>query len=167
MRRLFLLSLLALIATTSAQAAEPFKSFNVVLLQPNAVLEQRVPSVDAMAAYIQAVQAASREGVVASGSAQAASGFIVVAVKPGLKSKVWLDFDGLTDLEIQRQIAARVQAVKPFEAAQGPVVFALKVATWGGKESRRTLPSPSEWKAASAEGAPVEVGELVERVWRD
>jgi len=165
MRRLTLF-LLALAAAACVHAAEPFTRFNVVLLQPNAVLEARVPSVDALARYIQAVEAASREGVLASGSGQSASGFIVVAVKPGLQSKVWLDFDGLTDLEIQRQIATRVQAVKPFEAAQGPVVFALKVATWGGKESRRTLPSPQEWKAASPDGAPVEVGELVERVWR-
>jgi len=165
--RPLLAAILLLLAAVAAPAAEPLTHFNVVLLQPSSVLEERVPSVDAMADYIKAVQAASREAVLASGARQSVGGFIVVAVKPGLKSQVWLDFDTLTDLEIQQQITDRVKAVKPFDATKGPVVFALKVATWGGKESRRTAPLPSAWKQAMQGQAPVEVGDLVERIWHD
>lgn len=163
--RFLILSISLLMVAAGVQAAEPITNFNVVLLQPGAMLEKRVPNVDAMADYIKAVEAASREAVIASGGTQAVGGFIVLAVKHGQKSKVWLDFDALLDLEIRKQITESVKAVKPFEVVTGPVVFALKVATWGGKESKRVAPSPPEWKKAMRAGKSVEVGELVERIW--
>lgn len=165
--RLLLLLLLLVLAGPHARASEPVTNFHVVLLQPSSVLEERVPSVDAMAEYIKAVEAALREAVVASGSKQSVGGFIVVAVRPGLQSRVWLDFDTLLDLEVKRQIAIKVNAVKPFEALKGPVVFALKVALWDGKESKRVAPVPPEWKRAASGGTPLEVGELVEKVWNE
>jgi len=156
-----------LVAAACAQASEPLTNFNIVLLQPSSILQERVPSVDAMAEYVKAVEVASREAVSASEAKQSVGGFIVVAVRPGLKSNVWLDFDALLDLELKRQIVARVRAVKPFEALKGPVVFALKVATWGGKESRRLAPTPPEWKNAARGGPPLEVGDLVESIWTE
>jgi hypothetical protein len=155
-------------AMRSAHAAEPITKFGVVLLQPSSVLEQRVPSVDAMADYIQAIEAASREAVLASPLKQSAGGFIVVAVRPGQKSKVWLDFDTLLDSEIGRQIIASATAVPPFEARQGPVVFALKVGLWQGRESKRVAPSPPEWKAATKQaGRQLDLDTLIRRVWRE
>jgi len=163
--RSLLVLLCLFFAAAGARATEPITAFNVVLLQPSAVLEERVPSVDDMAAYIKAVQAAAREAVVASAAKQSVGGFIVVAVRPGLQSKVWLDFDALLDLEVRRQIVTRIGAVKPFEVLKGPVVIALKVGLWNGRESKRTAPLPPEWKAASQGGAPMEVGELVDSLW--
>lgn len=152
----------------SAQAAEPLTHFNLVLLQPSAVLEERAPNIDAMADYVKAVELAAREAVVASGVRQAVGGFIVVAVRPGARSNVWLDFDAMLDLQLKQQIATRVRAVPPFEAVKGPVVFALKVATWGAKASKRIAPAPQEWKALPRNGSEaLEVGELVERLWID
>jgi len=167
--RSLLLSLVfaAALASEPTRAAEPITQFNVVLLQPTAMLEERVPQVDAMAAYIKAVEAAAREAVIASGVQQAVGGFIVVAVRPGLQSKVWLDFDAMLDLELKQQISSRIRAVPPFEVLKGPVVFALKVATWNGRQSKRLAPAPPEWKSAAPAGAPLEVGELVERIWAD
>jgi hypothetical protein len=60
-----------------------------------------------------------------------------------------------------------VKTIPPFDVTEGPVVFALKVATWDAKESKRVAPSPVEWKKASGKGKPVEVGQLVEKVWND
>jgi len=155
-------------ATASAQNAEPVTKFGVVLLQPSAVLEERVPSVDAMADYIQAIEAAAREAVLASPLRQVAGGFIVVAVRPGTKSKVWLDFDTLLDADVSRQIVTRTTAVPPFEARQGPVVFALKVGLWGGRESKRVAPSPSEWRAATKQaGRQLDLDSMIRRVWRE
>lgn len=165
MRSLLISVLFVAAAICCAHAAEPITNFNVVLLQPSAVMEKRVPNIDAMADYIKAVEAVSREAVIASGATQAVGGFIVLAVKPGLKSNVWLDFDALLDLEIRKQITKSVRAIKPFEVAEGPVVFALKVATWDGKESKRVAPSPAEWKKAKHGGKPLEIGQLVEKVW--
>ncbi|MCV2354807.1 hypothetical protein LNV09_11625 [Paucibacter sp. B2R-40] len=162
-----LLQLLVLVFAGAARAAPPLTNFNVVLLQPSAVLEERVPNIDAMAAYVRALGAAAGEAVVASGVQQSVGGFIVVAVRPGLRSNVWLDFDTMLDLALKQQLGSKLRAVVPFEAVKGPVVFALKVATWSGKESKRLAPAPAEWKAASRPGAPLEVGELVERLWTD
>ena len=165
--RSLLLSLIFFLAGSCAQASEPVTQFNVVLLQPSSILEERVQSVDAMAEYIKAVQSALREAVIASGSKQSVGGFVVVAVRPGLQSKVWLDFDTLLDLEVRKQMTLQVMAVKPFEALKGPVVFALKVALWNGKESKRVAPAPAEWKNATRGAAPLEVGELVEKLWNE
>ena len=167
LRSLFLAISLCVAAACNAHAAEPITHFNVVLLQPSVVMEKRVADIDAMADYIKAVLAAAREAVVANGSTQAVGGFIVLAVKPGQQSKVWLDFDALMDLEMRKQITQSVRAVKPFEVTEGPVVFALKVATWDGKESKRVAPSPPEWKKATRNGKVLEIGQLVEKVWRD
>lgn len=165
--RLFISSVLLLLAAVCAQAAEPMTHFNVVLLQPSALMERRVANIDAMADYIKAVQAAAREAVVASGATQAVGGFVVLAVKPGRKARVWLDFDALLDLEMRKHITNNVQAVPAFEVTEGPVVFALKVATWDAKESKRVAPSPIEWKKATPKGKPLEIGKLVEKVWND
>jgi hypothetical protein len=151
----------------AGQAAEPFTNFNVVLLQPSKVLEERVASIDEMAEYIKAIEAAAGEAVAASPARQATGGFLVMAVRPGQQSRVWLDFDTLLDLDIRKRLTSKVLEVKPFEAKKGAVVFALKVGIWGGKESRRTAPMPIEWKQASAGSAPREVGELVESIWSD
>jgi hypothetical protein len=121
-----------------------------------------------MAEYLKAVEAASREAVQASPLKQAAGGFIVIAIRPGQKSKVWLDFDTLLDSQMSQQIIAKVTAVQPFEARNGPVVVALKVALWDGRESKRVAPSPAEWKAATKQaGRPLEIDSLIRRVWRE
>ncbi|HET7526563.1 MAG TPA: hypothetical protein VFK10_11530, partial [Burkholderiaceae bacterium] len=149
-------------------AAEPIVKQGVVLLQPSPVLEERVSSVDAMADYIKAVEAAAREAVLASPLRQAAGGFIVIAVRPGLKSKVWLDFDSLLDAELSRQLIDKVTAVEPFEARKGPVVFALKVSVWDGRESRRVAPAPAEWKAATKQaGQQLDIDSMIRKVWRE
>lgn len=154
------------VAAACAWAAEPLTKFGVVLLQPGPVLEQRVASVDAMADYIRSIEAASREAVLASQLKQSTSGFIVVAVRPGQESRVWLDFDTLLNFETSQQIVAKITAVKPFEAHKGPVVFALKVAVWDARESRRVAPSPAEWRAATRKaGHQLDIDSLVEKVW--
>lgn len=128
-------------------------------------MEARVQDIDAMAEYIRAVEAAVRDAVAAGTVKQSTSGFIVVAVRPGLQSKAWLDFDALLDLALQRQLIASVRAVKPFDVTGGPVVFALKVTLWSGKPTRRAAPVPPEWKSAMQGEAPMEIGELAERLW--
>jgi hypothetical protein len=166
--REFALSVLLSVVALCAQAAEPITKFGVVLLQPSPVLEDRVPSVDAMAEYIKSIEAASREAVLASALKQSSGGFIVVAVKPGQKSKVWLDFDTLLDVDMSRQIVSKVTQVRPFEARHGPVVFAIKVGLWDGRETRRVAPSPTEWKAANKQaGRPLDIDTMIQRVWRE
>jgi hypothetical protein len=156
-------------SAASARAAEPFIKHNVVLLQPSAVLEARVSSVDAMAEYIRAVEAAAMQAVRASASQRPAAGFIVIAVRPGPYARVWLDFDAPPPaFDTSRALVANIAAVKPFEVRDGPVVFALKVGLWDAFESKRLAPSPAEWKAATKKaGRQLEIDALIEQVWRD
>lgn len=166
----FFLVLFLLFGLPVPAAASPaaLTHFNLVLLQPSQVLEQRVADVDAMAEYVKAVEAAARSAVIKSGAQQAVGGFIVVAVRPGGRSNVWLDFDAMLDLALTQHISTAVKAVKPFEVSQGAVVFALKVATWGAKATKRVAPAPPEWKALARNGSEaLEVGALVESIWAD
>jgi hypothetical protein len=166
--RALILSVLIWVAMPLAHAAEPLTKHGVVLLQPSSVLEERVPSVDAMAEYIKAVEAAARQAVQAAPLHQSIGGFIVIAVKPGLKTKVWLDFDTLLDADAGRELVRRIVAVEPFEAREGPVVFALKVSLWGGPESRRVAPAPQEWKAATRRaGRQLDIDSMIRQVWRE
>jgi hypothetical protein len=166
--RTLLLSLFTWFVVPLATAAEPIIKHGVVLLQSSPLLEERVASIDAMAEYVRAVEVAAREGVLASPSKRPAAGFIVVAVKPGERARVWLDFDQAPNFQTSRQIVAKVGALKPFEARKGPVVFALKVGLWDASESRRVAPSPAEWKAATEKaGRQLELDQLVETVWPD
>lgn len=154
-------------ATARAQTTEPaaLTRLDLLLLQPSAVMEARVPDLDAMAAYIRAVEAAAREGAQASALHQATGGFLVLAVRPGRASRAWLDMDTLLDAGLRQQLLGRVQAVPAFEVREGPVVFALKFTTWGGRPPRRLVPSPPEWRAARGDGPAPEVSELALRAW--
>jgi hypothetical protein len=157
-------------AAAPLRAAEPFTKHNVVLLQGSAVLEARVASVDAMAEYIRAVEAAARDAVRAGGSQRPAAGFIVIALRPGPQARVWLDFDAPPpSFDTSRALVAKISAVKPFEVREGPVVFALKVGLWDAFESKRLAPSPAEWKAATRKSGQqqLEIDALIEQVWRD
>ncbi|HET9205112.1 MAG TPA: hypothetical protein VFO28_02665 [Burkholderiaceae bacterium] len=161
-------ALLLACALCVAHAADPYTKHNVVLLQPSSVLEARVVSLDAMAQYIRAVESAAKEGALAGQSTRPVAGFIVVAVQPGARSRVWLDFDQPPTFETSRQLVAKIGAVPPFEVRSGPVVFALKVGLWGAFESKRIAPSPAEWKAATRKsGQQLEIDALIEQVWRD
>jgi hypothetical protein len=164
--RALLMTLFTAFVVPLASAAEPVTKHGVVLLQSSALLEERVASIDAMAEYVRAVEAAAREGVLASPSKRPAAGFIVVAVKPGERARVWLDFDASPNFQTSRQIVTKVGALKPFEARKGPVVFALKVGLWDAFESKRVAPSPAEWKAATEKaGRQLELDQLVDTVW--
>jgi hypothetical protein len=167
--RAWLAGALLCAAGAFAHAAEPFAKHNVVLLQSSAVLEERVASIDAMAEYIRAVEAAAKDAALASASKRPAAGFIVVALRPGPRAKVWLDFDAPPpSFETSRALVAKIAAVKPFEVRNGPVVFALKVGLWDAFESKRVAPSPAEWKAATRKtGQQLEIDALIEQVWRD
>ena len=140
-RRAWAVAALLWAAIVSASAAEPFAKHNVVLPQPSSVLEARVISLDAMAQYIRSVEAAAKEGVLAARSTRPAAGFIVLAVQPGERSRVWLDFDSPPSFETGQQLVAKIGAVKPFEVRNGPVVVALKVGSYAFPREQSALMS--------------------------
>ncbi|MDY0748214.1 hypothetical protein SNE35_27180 [Paucibacter sp. R3-3] len=165
-RRAFASVMLAF-AAWGAQAADALTMHSVVLLQPDALMKERVQDVDRFSAYIKALV---REAQV-PGPGAAASGFIVVALRPGAQSRFWLDFDGgeaALNPMVRAALLKQLTHVPAIEVRQGPVVFALNVGLYGGKPSPRIAPSPQEFREASKQaGRPLEVGELVERIWNE
>lgn len=151
-----------------ATAAQPFVNAAIVLLQPDEVLRQRIKSPMELAKYIKGVEAAADKSMQTAFQRRPAGGFVVIALKPGRKVKVWLDLDTPMPLPMQDALRAAIEALVAPELVSGVVVFALKASFWGGRPPARAGPAPEEWKAEAArDTAKPEVGALVERVWKD
>ena len=160
----FLVGLTAAIFTFAASAATPYRTESIMLLQPDFVLKERVPSIDSLSGYIKAVQ--SSAGQALSGTTPTpASGYLVLAVRPGGQSMVWLDFKPALPEPTAAKLRAAILSVPAFEANNGTVVFALNSSLWGGQPASG-FPNPPEWsKAMEGRDEPVEIGDLVDKVW--
>ncbi len=149
-----------------AFASDAMRTFNIVLLQPDSVLQKRIPDVSALSAYIKAIETSVESVLQAELEHIPAGGFLVVAVKPGEKSNVWLDFGPFLIPRTAEKILAAAKGVPPLSVQDGMVAFAIKVGFWGGSEPAAMAPSPAAWKAAAKKaGHPLELDALVETVW--
>lgn len=174
-RRTLLVSSLAasLAASLSAfpalsHAAPAFTNAAIVLLQADELMLQRVRSAQELAAYIKAVEVAAGQAIDGAFQRKPAGGFVVVAVKPGGRSRVWLDLDAPLPAATQQALRAGIEAVPAPDVQGGPIVFAFKASFWGGRPPTRGAPAPQQWKDEAARvGQKLEVGALVERLWPD
>lgn len=138
----------------------------VVLLQPESVLQSRVKDAAEFAAYMQQVEAAAAQAMQAAFQRKAVGGFIVLALRPQRKSKVWLDLDGDLPRPTQLALVQHIEALAAPQVQDGLVVFAVKASFWGGRPPTRAAPAPAEWKAAAElAGSKLAVEALVDRVW--
>lgn len=166
-QRVWLVALLCVISG-SAWASDALTKYGLVLLQPESVLQERAPDINALADYIKSLEQAGRGALAGKKEPSPSSGFIVVAVRPNQKSHIWLDLTPPLPPEGRDALLSRMRAVKPFYARGGTVVFALKVGIWGGRAPERAIPAPAEWAPVAREaGRPLEIGELVDRVWKE
>ncbi|BCB26149.1 hypothetical protein SKTS_10350 [Sulfurimicrobium lacus] len=155
-------------SASGAYAEEALHTFNIVLLQPDFVLQERVQDVTALSTYIKEIESSVSGALQAKPHFPPTGGFIVVAVKPGQKSNVWLDFKPMLNPQTTTTVLTAARSVPPVAVSGGVVVFAIKVGLWGGLEPKSIAPSPAEWKAAAKKaGHPLETGDLVEGIWRD
>ena len=113
----------------AAHAAQPFVNAEVVLLQPESVLAQRIGDTQRFAAYMQQVEAAAGQAVEGLFQRTPAGGFLVLALRPGGSSgslsRVWLDLDTPLPEPTQAAIRSRIEAV-PAPEVSGLVVVSLK-----------------------------------------
>ncbi len=158
-------ALLSILLSGSAFAAKPYDMRGVLLLQPDFILSERVEVAD-LSTYIKSVTAAADTTLAGIDKPVPSAGFIVIAVRPDGRSKVWLDFSPALPPAIAARLRASLERVAPFRADGGIVVFALNSTLWGAEASSRPMPSPFEWNNAmkSLDG-PMEIEALVERVW--
>lgn len=146
-------------------AAQPYAVQNIMLLQPDFVLQERV-NVDELSSYIKSLESAASKALIAVGKPSPTSGFIILAVRPGGLSKVWLDFSPALPVSVNDQFRASLQKVRPFQARNGVVVFAVNVSLWGAAPSNKQGPDPVEWRnVVKGLKTPIEIGDLVDRAW--
>jgi hypothetical protein len=87
-------------------------------------------------------------------------------VRPGQKSKAWLDFTPSLPLELAEAILAKVEAVPALSVNEGVIAFGVELRLWGAVASSKQMPAPAEWKAvAQKAGRPLETSALIELVW--
>lgn len=154
--------------TSNAYAEKALHTFNILLLQPEFVFEERVPDASAFSAYIKSIESSISAALQTKPRFAPVGGFVVVAVKPGQKSKVWLDFGPSLNRQNSVTIQTAVKSVSAVAVTGGVIVFAIKVGLWNSTESKAIAPSPAEWKAAAKKaGHPLKAGALVEGIWRD
>jgi hypothetical protein len=74
---------------------------------------------------------------------------IIVAVRPGKRSRIWFVSSRPTDTPQRQALRRKLEAVPPCEVRGGPVAFALlgKVAGGDGRSLKKRL-MPKEWEDA-------------------
>jgi hypothetical protein len=135
---------------------------NVVLLQPQELVGARVSSVEDLATYMQALNAAAAKALAGHAGAPSA-GYIAVAVRPG-KAKIWLDLIPALSPDLQRPLQAALDGVVPVSVKEGLVLFAINVSLWGAPQVTR-LPQPPEWMQAIQPGNTESLDQMVDRIW--
>jgi hypothetical protein len=149
-----------------SQNKKPFTLYNVVLLQPNNELQQRIPSPRALSDYIKSVENVAK-AVAENHSKQPTSGFVVIAIRPTQKSNVWLDFEGNSSKPFLDELAFKIRSLEPISVRDGLIIFALKVRFWDAKQTSRETPKITEWTdAVKRANRPLEVTEIVDMVWK-
>ena len=143
----------------AGDAIPPYQSGSIYLYQPDQVLRTRLGgNADRLAEYLNALNVTALAVLSAARPELPTSGAIVVAVKPGKRSRVWLSIsDGGISKDLRVTLIDRLESIEPMDVYVGPVAVALSFHAWGGAMSRSdkdsVVPIPEEWKnAAKATG---------------
>ncbi|MBQ0931608.1 hypothetical protein KAK07_11270 [Ideonella sp. 4Y16] len=147
-------------------AAEALSNIDVLLLQPEAQLRERVDG-DALSRHVLALQDAARHALEAQFARRPNAGFLVVGLRPGHAPRAWLDLDQPLPDAAAQALRGALEGVKP-PAVRGTVIVALKASLWGGRVSPRKAPVPAQWRAAAARSADkLEIDQLADMAWSD
>lgn len=148
-----------------AQALPPFKMTSVALYQPEEMIPVRFGGeVQPLADYIKSLRATAEATFSVAKRGPGATGAIVVALRPGPRSKVWLALgDNLLDDTLRQTLIRNLEAIPPVEVHGGPFAFNLNFEAWGGGKPVTTSDDPlaiaPEWREAKVSG-----GELPDAV---
>ncbi len=171
--KIALLSLSLLTISVTAFALEGFETENIILYQPNEVLQARVGEVSDLANYIKELQELCTEFFASTKTPETLH--VVVAVRPGKRSRVWLvsSTDPAPDAR-RAALRQKLEAMPPCDVYHGPVAFAIsaKIAGGDGKnpEASKDLapPIPKEWQdAANGNESLVVPDGFLDLIWPD
>jgi hypothetical protein len=148
------------------QAASGLTAAGVVLLQPERVMEARI-SVNELAPYLKQVDAAATRALDRQQAVPASAGFLVVAIRPGARSKVWLDFKPPLPKAVADALTAGTEAVRAPATTGATVAIAMKYSIGGAPAPSQPMPAPAEWTAAAkAAKQALTIEELIDRIWK-
>ena len=155
-------------AARTAHAEHAFEYYSITMMQTQQVFEERVESIEAVSLYLKQIVDSVSKAVDALPKGEPSKGFIVVAVKPGGRSRIWLDFKTPITKETASAIKTAAEKVSPITVKGGVLLLGMKVGLWGSGPPDRMVPQPEEWRVeAEKAGGKIEMTQLVERVWRD
>jgi hypothetical protein len=162
--------------TEGSAAVQPAKAEGVafdlrqsILYQPDDVLRQRVASQDVFINYLKQVIEASTAFWAGEPAAAPRAVTLVVAIKPGGRSRFWLDVTPeALPAEQQARLTARLAAIAVPLVRGGPVAVALHASLWGGSPAEGGWHFiPDEWQRACAGDQLIVPDGILERVWPD
>ena len=172
LRPLILAALFLSATYAHSQAAKGFSSDNLVLYQPNDVLQARVPSVAKLAAYVKEIERVCQAFFAESTTPESLN--LVIAVRPDKTSKVWFISSTHPDTPKDRvALRENLEKLPPCEVVGGPIAFAM-VSTIAGGDGKTIKPLadgkppfPKEWTDASKKKEPAVVvpDGILEDVW--
>lgn len=140
---------------------------STTLYLPAPTIEQRVPAT-ILGGYINDMRTRASAEFTELPAQEGVSGAVVVMVKPGRQSRVWLATGAPMEPETQAAIERALAEIAPPEVADGPVVFGLLFSAWGGGAPPDGLPMPipEAWRVVSGhEGGRVMDDSYYEDVW--
>jgi hypothetical protein len=166
--RIIFIALLLCVSTVECYAQRPFEQRGITMLQTEKVFFERVSGMKAFEVYVKDLVDAVDGAVGKVPKGSPTGGFLVVAVKPGGLSRVWLDVATPPADDVANVIVSGAQNVYPLSVKNGVVLFAIKISLWGGEPPKGMVPRPNAWEAeAERAGGSIELSELVLRVWPD
>jgi len=149
-----------------------FAVSSIVLYQPDSVLNDRLPNIDAFAAFLKEVGSVA---VRVFASRQPPHEFdIVVAIKPGRLARFWFVTSAQPNPHLEESLRSELSKLTVPSVHGGPVAVAIIGSVAGARTSDKaehfTPPMPAEWSDAvqRAKSDPVRVPEgVLETVWPD
>jgi hypothetical protein len=145
------------------QPAPHVKTEAIIMLQNDAIMSKRVPSIDEMGRYLKGVREAVAESYETVKTPETLSA--IVAVKPGKKARLWL-ISSLHNPPDRTDLMARFETLPVPEVKEGPVAFAIRFSIAGAKPEKIPL-LPPEWMAAFG-GQPAMMPDAIAAyIWKD
>jgi hypothetical protein len=150
--------------------ATGFHSYQIVLYQPDSVLQARVPSVEALAAYEKRLDKVCTDFFAGAKTRERLD--IVVGLKPGKRVRVWFVSSSRAVPENSlAPLRKRLEAVPACNVREGPVAFAIRatIADANILEDKKDYqpPTPMEWRAPIGESPVIVPDGLFRHIWPD
>lgn len=134
----------------------------LVLLQPQEIVQNRVNSPNNIADFAKKVNAVVSPVL---SQIQNNQGFVVVIVNDKGEIRVWLDLKLLPSDQIEKQLIAQIQQLKPFVVKEGIVGLALAYET-GNEVMTKEFPHPVEWqKALENQTENIDFDSFIAKIW--